>query len=142
MFDQSEYYQKHRATISRKRKVRYRRDVSHRDRIRLQAHDYYHRFKKKDTIPDRHVVVVEAGERLYTIGRLSLLIGKGVGTIRQYHRKGVIPDPTHFDTRGWRLYRPDQVALLQMVFRRFAKKELRNLKEVKREIASKWRIEA
>jgi hypothetical protein len=139
VFSQEEYYQTNKDKISRKRKTRYRKDRSHRDRIRLKAHDYYHQFKKEDHIADRHVMVAEGGRRLYTIGRIATLIRRNIGTVRKYHRLGILPEPSHYDTRGWRLYSREQAVILQLVFRRLDADEIKSLDEVRNEIRSRWR---
>jgi DNA-binding transcriptional MerR regulator len=45
-------------------------------------------------------------------------------TVREYHNTGIIPQPTHFDTRGWRLYTPEQVALARDLFAKYDAKKL------------------
>lgn len=133
-----EYYRKNRAKIATKRRSRYRTDPNYRRTIRLRSHLIYH--KKRQGVPpkDRQVMLAE-GERLITIGKLAQLIGRDITVIRKYHRDGIIPDPTHFDSRGWRLYTRAEVSVIQLVFRMKDQKSIKGgLKTVKEEIAKRW----
>ena len=132
-----DWYDKNKEDFNRQRRLRYR--VDHRDReARLRdAKSSYERNRPPTVGQDRRVIRAD-GRRFLSIGRLSELLNRSVQTVREYHYNGVIPDVTHVDSRGWRLYTPYQVRLLQEVFARFDAGELTSLAEVAREIEEAW----
>jgi hypothetical protein len=138
-FDYKSWYQENKESLLREKKRRYQTDKEYRRKLRMESHDYYHKYVKKPFLTDRQIVQDENGQKLYTIGRLASMLRRDIDTIRLYHRMAVIPEPSQFDTRGWRLYTPSQASLLQSTFLKFDRRELRNLREVRAEIAKKWR---
>lgn len=134
-----EFYEANKKEISRKRKVRYRKDRTYREKARSTSRSYYVRVRKKEVPSDRRVLSSPEGDRLMTIGRLSELIHRNIDSIRRYHRQGVIPEPAKFDSRGWRLYTREQASVLMSAFRRLDRKEFRSVREAKDFITNKWR---
>lgn len=134
----SEYYRKNKKKISAKKKKRYEFDYSYRTMVKRRARAYYELHKKTDSHVDRKLFRGKEGV-VMTIGRLSSVIHRHIQTIRNYHSKGIIPEPKMWDSRGWRLYTSSQVSLLQLVFRKVDRKEIRSLKQAKELIHEGWR---
>lgn len=116
-FSQKEYYQKNKERLSIRRKRKYKNDLSYREGIRRKSRNYS-RMRRERSSGKKGVVSSSKGTFI-TIGRLSKIIGKGISTIRAYHRKGILPNPIYFDTRGWRLYTLNQAILLRKAFKSF-----------------------
>lgn len=133
------YYHQHKKRISDRRKLKYRTDQKYRkQQIERSIRSYRLRYAKR--VPaDRTVVrAIETGEKYFSISKLAKHIGRGVQTIRWYHKLGVIPEPKHTDLRGWRLYTKEEVLLIQRAFRAFDKREIRSLKDVGKTIQEGW----
>lgn len=141
------YYKDHKLKLRKEKKARYKEDNSYREGVRDRALKRYYA-TKSDTTADRTIIVSEKG-RFVTIGKIGLLIKRTPGNIRTLHDKGVIPTPTMWDARGWRLYTRVQAILLYGAFRKlnsedytmadvsiFLKKHwrLKDAKEAKRKI--------
>jgi hypothetical protein len=85
----------------------------------------------------------EEGSCLLSIGRVSQWIGRKIPSIREYHKKGVIPAPHHLDKRGWRFYTVDQAMLLKEAFRRYDdpdNQEIKTLTDVATFLKTRWDI--
>ncbi len=135
----ADYYREHKKEISQRRKERYRKDAEFRTRVKEQAKVRYRRERFGKALVDRCELVDEKGQRYLSIGKLSNLCNRNTQTIRNYHRDGVIPQPTHHDSRGWRLYTPAQARLIRSVLRKLDTGQLKSLKEVTVEIEKDWR---
>lgn len=116
-FSYKDWYRRNRHSLNERRREKYNTNPAYRARIRRQAQESY--AAKRNPVPvDRRTIVDKTGRKYWSIGRIARLINRKVLTVRQYHKTGVLPQPTYFDSRGWRLYTPSQAALLRMVFRR------------------------
>ena len=123
------------------RRERYQKDPTYRRRARQQSREYYHKHVKRYVPLDR-TIIKDGDEKYFSIGKLSLLINRKVQTIRAYHRRGIIPVPSAFDKRGWRLYQREQVLLLRKVFKMFDNKSdarVRTLRDVKKMLRREWK---
>jgi len=129
-FEFKNYYDKNKMTINQRRRDRYAEDKVYRKKARKAAQDYWDKNKPP---PSDQTIIQNDGMTLKTIGHAARAAGRSVCTIRQYHQTGVIPEPTYYDHRGWRLYTVAQIKLLA----RLLKGKL-TLAEVKKELAKKW----
>lgn len=112
-FDYQEYYRKRKKEISEKRKHRYHTDPEYRQRVIETQQKSVRRRKPKST--DRRMIQDQKGQIFYSIGKVEEVTGLHKAAIRSLHNAGIIPIPTHFDGRGWRLYTPEQVQLIAKV---------------------------
>ena len=122
------------------RRERYRKDPTYRKGARKQSKEYYHKHVKRYVPLDR-TIIKDGDKKFFSIGKLSLLINRKVQTIRAYHRRGIIPTPSHFDRRGWRLWNRDQALLLRRVFKIFDNKNdasVRTLRDVRKMLHAEW----
>jgi len=133
-FDQKEYYRRNKMRISEARKRRYREDPNYRRKIQRKSRAY----KRSKSLGRPKGIIKSTKGTFFTIGRLSSIIKRKVKTIRAYHRNGVLPNPTHFDTRGWRLYTRHQVRLLVCAFESLDRGELDGLKDIRALVESEW----
>jgi hypothetical protein len=113
------YWQKEKDRINKQRREKYRANRAFRKEQIELATKYYHDKVKKPTVVDRRMIVGEDGARFLSIGRVSRLIGRKISSIRRYHYDGIIPEPSFYDSRGWRLYTVHQAQLLQRTFRQY-----------------------
>jgi len=132
------YYQIKRDKIRKRKKERYWYDEEHREKVKKAARDYQ-RSRAKDSRADRMMIISTAGVRYLTIGRIARMIRRSIYMVREYHRLGVIPTPTQFNARGWRLYTREQANLLQHTFRRWDRREFECLAQVGAVLHKKWR---
>jgi hypothetical protein len=68
--------------------------------------------------------------RMFTIGALARVLGKGISTIRVWEKKGVLPETPHRSSKGDRLYTVEMVEAIQETLWRVGK--LERTKEVVR----------
>lgn len=113
-FNYADWYKKHRAERNRKRRERYQANPRVR-RLVKEANDRWYSKVRPDRSHDRRVIKAR-GEQYFSIQVFSQKIKREQQTVREYHRSGILPQPTHFDTRGWRLYTKEQVLLAQNLF--------------------------
>jgi hypothetical protein len=120
-FSYDRWYRDNRSSLSRGRRLRYHTDEAYRKQCVKRASAAYRKRKRSGLIErtDCKVIRRNDGTRYFTIGKLSKAINKKIYTIRDYHRKGILPEPSFYDSRGWRLYSEHQVLLLKRVFRLF-----------------------
>jgi len=133
-----DWYDKHSKELSRKRKLKYKRDKLHRERIQRKSRSYY-KNHSKDRIPaDRLSVRDTDGVHYITIGKMAKMIGRKAQTLRGYHVDLVIPPCTVFDHRGWRLYSPKQAMLIRKAFGMYDRDEISMLSGVGKFLANNW----
>ncbi len=138
-FDFKEWYRTNKERLSKQRKRRYATDSRYREKAKADAKDRYHA-TKSDRVVDRKTLT--DGKRFYvTIGKVAELIHRKVQTVRDYHAMKVIPDPTFYDSRGWRLYTHDQVKIIVSVFKAFDRKEIKSLSDVGVILYDRWEKE-
>ena len=134
-----QWYRENRESLSRRRKEKYRNDPAYRlARINSARRSYSTEKLRGRPVIDRKIVRRADGSAFFSIGHLSVMINRGIQTIREYHKKGVIPAPRFFDSRGWRLYTPNQMRLMRSVFRDFDEGRLSTLKDVERTLRLSW----
>lgn len=136
-FDQAGYYQLRKTEISRRRKAKYRMDKAHRDKLKTEARDWWRKNRAVSTPVDRTVVRSD-GIDFFSVSFVARVLGKKPSTIRDYHSKGIIPEASYIDGRGWRLYSESQIRLLREVFGKLQRKELSNRQEVSQELHRRW----
>lgn len=66
------------------------------------------------------VIVQNKEFELYTIGKVSEVVGKSVETIRAWERQKVIPPPL-FKSKRVRLYHPDEANTMKRVLKKLGK---------------------
>lgn len=135
-----DWYEENREELLARRRATYRSNPEYREKRIEDAKERYRRTRRHREIEDRRVIQRE-DEQFYSIGRLGEIIDRSIQTIREYHRNDVIPAPTHFDSRGWRLYSISQVELLRRTFAAFDRSEFSSLSEVARVLAEEWHNE-
>ena len=134
-----EYYRTNRDKLLRARRRRYRNDPAYRRRAIAQAQRRYKEVVRGTRASvNRRVIVNAKGQEFYSIGMLADAIGRGVQTIREYERRGIVPMPLHFDVRGWRLYTAGQADLMRNVFLAVDKGDLKK-SEVAAILRKNWR---
>lgn len=137
----ADWYQKNKVKISRARRLKYRLDQEHRERMKQTARDGYAKRMMRQPRPDRNVLVGTDRRTFVTIGGLSKRINRSIQTIRGYHRDGFFPDASFSDVRGWRLYSEAQVLLLKKTFQKFDEKKIKSLKEVAKILRLGWEVD-
>ena len=130
-FDFKSYYEKNKEKILAERRERYATDKKYREEAKRRSREYEERTHVSS---DPTIIHDKEGREYYTISHVSKAIGKDVTTVRQYHVDGVIPLPTAFNTRGWRLYTFKQLRLLKIMFDRHEDNET-----IKKELKKRWR---
>lgn len=143
-----DYYEEHKSVILNNRKRRYDSDASVRNKAKQHSIQQYLKKKKRNPPTDRRVIINADGKLFYTIGKVAKALGKSVHTIRCYHRERetkyntqaqVIPDPTHTDQRGYRLYTQYQMSLLKKIFKAFDDGRIATLAEVNTILKKFWK---
>lgn len=137
-FDQRNYYRENKARIAKQRKSRYENDPDYRRGIKSRA---ILRKRANRSEPTEKGVIITSQGTFITIGRLAKFIGREIRTIRTYHRTGILPTPTHFDTRGWRLYTTNQAILIKAAFESLDRGELAGLKDIFGLVNKEWEEE-
>jgi len=136
-FNYKEWYKANKKRLSKERKEKYESDHDHRAKIQADAKAYYHATNagvKRDrkTLTDGKTTFI-------TIGKISEMINRKVQTIREYHNTAVIPEPSFYDSRGWRLYTFEQANLIKKIFAAFDRKEIKSLTDVSEILHAKWK---
>jgi hypothetical protein len=132
-----DWYEKNKEHLNRRRRQRYHKDPNYREKaITRSREDYAAKTINQEKV-DRRVFSVDA-VKLISIGKLADAIGRKVLTVRRYHMMGVIPQPSHLDSRGWRLYTVDQLRLIVATFDCFDRGIIPSLEGVGRELKKKW----
>jgi hypothetical protein len=140
-FNFKEHYEKNKDEINAKRRRKYHDDPEYYKRVRSNAKESYNRTIKRMQPIDRQTIVDGTGEKYWSIGRVSRLIGRTIITIRRHHVDGVIPLPIYYDSRGWRLYSTRQVSLLRKVFHKLDDEKdltVQSLSDVSKFLATCW----
>ena len=113
-----DYWERKKDERNQIRRDKYNSDPEYHAAVRATAKQNYKRYKRRMSPIDRRTLLSVDGTRYWSIGRIARLISRNITTIRLYHKKGVIPEPRTFDSRGWRLYSTQQAILLRQLFRR------------------------
>lgn len=111
-----EYYQKNKDKIRDKRRERYQNSKAVRRYQAAQSKLSRARKTGRTGPCDRTLLRTEEGQRLYSIRHAAIAIGYSIEYMRDLINKGVIPEATVRDNRGWRLYTEGQVKLLRRAF--------------------------
>lgn len=130
------YYLENREDLLADRRRRYQEDANYRMRVKQQAR---RRYRQKRTKKEEQAVVVE--EKLFPISVLAKAIKRKVETVRDYHKKGVIPNSYYRDSRGWRMYTRDQILALVKIFSAFDNSDnlvIVSLSDVAKKIKGVW----
>lgn len=109
---QSTYYQKNKDKIKKHRRERYSRS----EEVREYHKDFTRKWRNKSRYVKqgrRTVMRSKTGERLYTSRYACAAFGYSAVRFRTLCEKGIIPQASLRDQRGWRLYTGDQIALLK-----------------------------
>jgi hypothetical protein len=133
-----DWYERNKEDLNRRRREKYHTNPDYRKTQIQNAKKRYSEDQSRSVVADRRVLRNDDGQRFWSIGVLSETINRTIQTIRGYHRNDFIPSPTHYDSRGWRLYTSHQINLLQRVFRDFDERRLKNLSDVRRELYANW----
>jgi len=143
-----DYYKEHCEKIRAKRRKMYDSNASFRNKAKQNSIEQYHAKRKLNPPTDRQVIINADGKLYYTIGKVAKALGKSVHTVRCYHRERdtiyghqaqVIPDTTHTDQRGYRLYTQYQMSLLRKVFKAFDEGKIASLAEVNTILKKFWK---
>ena len=118
-FDYKTYYENNKEEILKKRREKYKKDSSFRKRQRIRTANIYAKKKKRHKPVDKQNI-----KGYLSIGKVARLTGRSISQLRHYHKKGWIPEPTAFDSRGWRLYTKNQVNLLIHAFKNMRQRGL------------------
>jgi hypothetical protein len=129
------YYEQHKEEINRRRREKYNLNPERRQTVLDQNKDYYRRVRRKPGA-SRTVVHSSTGN-FFSMSVVATRINRKPATIREYHRQGVLPEPLHYDTRGWRLYTKAQVLLLIKAFADYDAKKLTKA-ELTQTLAKGW----
>lgn len=112
----STYYQKNKKKIKAQRRVRYNKSEAVRNyqseqtgKWRKENKDKYNKGEKSN----RTVMLSDRGEHLFTARYACAAFGYSEQYFRTLCLRGVIPNASYRDSRGWRLYTADQIALLK-----------------------------
>lgn len=110
----STYYQKNKKKIIARRIERYKKSEA----VREYHHEQTEAWRKanpqrKGERSNRTVMLSESGEHLFTARYACAAFGYSEEHFRTLCLRGVIPQASYRDSRGWRLYTADQIALLK-----------------------------
>jgi len=123
-FDYAEYYKKNRERILQKRRQKYALDPEYRKKVKKRNAEYHRRTSKpKKPIESYQMVKVE-DKTYFTIGIFAKAIGRKTITVREYHRRGLLPPPIFVNSRGWRLYSQKQTIFAKKCFKKFDNHEI------------------
>lgn len=127
---QRAYYEKHRETLSEKRKRRYLEDPAYRDAMLAQVRAYRkkkrqerERLRKAGMLPPPNVggprsplrVTVNGVPTIaLTVGRVALEIQRSKDTINYWTRIGLLPQTPFRSARGDRLYTEGMVLIMRI----------------------------
>lgn len=109
----STYYQKNKKKIKEQRKVRYHKSEAVRKYHREYTDEWREKHATKGKRSNRTVMLSDSGERLFTSRYACAAFGYSEQYFRTLCLRGVIPNASYRDARGWRLYTADQLALLK-----------------------------
>lgn len=138
-FDQNKYYEQNKERINRRRRERYKNNAKVRDNIQERNKEYYATVSKRRPKQDRRVITSK-GSNYYSMGVLASKINREPQTVREYHRNGMLPEPSFHDSRGWRLYTRNQIILSEKLFREYDSKKITK-KQLKKLIKEGWDVE-
>ncbi len=128
-WDYSEYYDRNRNDINRKRRERYAKDQAYRDKVVKSAVEA--KSKKVEERGGKVVREYEGQEVLgYRIGTAAQMLGKSVPTLRFWESEGLIPKPIFEGFQ--RVYTVFQVTLMQNLVLRLNEAEEKGLEEVRK----------
>lgn len=108
----SAYYQKNKKKILAHRRTRYSKSEAVRKYQREQTGAWKKTQSKGEKV-NRTVMLSESGEHLFTARYACAAFGYSEQHFRTLCLRGVIPNASYRDARGWRLYTADQIALLK-----------------------------
>ncbi len=108
----SAYYQTNKQRIIRRRKERYRKSPAVRKYHNEQT-GAWRKTQNKGENYNRTIMLGENGEHLFTARYACAAFGYSEGYFRTLCLRGIIPNASYRDSRGWRLYTADQIALLK-----------------------------
>ncbi len=109
----SEYYQKNKTKLGKKKKDRYNASEANREYHRRKSREWYHRNKVNSGTMNRTVLVAEDGRRLYSIRHAANAIGLSISYFRDLTRSGIIPEASMKASGRWRMYTEGQIKLLK-----------------------------
>lgn len=109
----STYYQKNKKKIKAQRRGRYNKSEAVRKYHSEQTETWRKENKNKGERSNRTVMLSKNGEHLFTARYACAAFGYSEGYFRTLCLRGVIPNASYRDSRGWRLYTADQIALLK-----------------------------
>jgi hypothetical protein len=133
-----EFWDKNKDEKNAERRRKYNSDPEYHKRVRKKAKESYNRRIKKMKPTDRQTIVDNSGKKYWSIGRLSRIINRTIIVIRRYHMDGVIPLPTFYDTRGWRLYSTHQVSMMRKAFKQLDEGSMKSLSELTKFLTENW----
>lgn len=108
----STYYQKNKKKIKAQRRTRYQKSEAVREYHQEQTGNW-RKTQNKGERSNRTVMLSESGEHLFTARYACAAFGYSEGYFRTLCLRGIIPNASYRDSRGWRLYTADQIALLK-----------------------------
>ena len=108
----SNYYQKNKKKIKAHRRDRYKKSEAVRE-YQKEHTGAWRKTQNKGERSNRTVMLSENGEHLFTARYACAAFGYSEQHFRTLCLRGVIPNASYRDSRGWRLYTADQIALLK-----------------------------
>lgn len=109
----SEYYQKNKTKLNKKKKDRYASSPMNREYHKKKAREWYHRNKTNTGTVNRTVMRAEDGRRLYSIRHAANALGLSISYFRDLIRSGIVPEASIRVSGRWRMYTEGQVKLLK-----------------------------
>lgn len=139
-WDYKEWYRLNKKEVNEERKRKYHSDKEYRERQRELSRKSYKKAREAEpAVTDRRIIKQEGlPDTYFSIGKLASTINRAQQTIREYHNKGILPEVTAVDNRGWRLYSLGQVLLIKHAFQKFDRGEFKNLAELSLFLHREW----
>lgn len=109
----SEYYQKNKTKLNKKKKDRYASSSANREYHKKKASEWYHKNKTNTGTVNRTVMRAEDGRRLYSIRHAANALGLSISYFRDLIRNGIVPEASIKASGRWRMYTEGQIKLLK-----------------------------
>lgn len=134
------WYQRNKEEVNAVRRRRYNSDRTYKEKQKEMARKSYRKTRNSSpVVKDRRVIKQNGSPDTYfSIGKLSETINRASQTIREYHNRGIFPEATTVDNRGWRLYSLGQVLLIKNAFQRFDRGEFKSLSDLSSFLHREW----
>ena len=119
---QRNYYEKHRDEINERRRKKYWDFADHREQVKADALARYHAKRVGIDKNANYTIKNVDGVPLFSIQYVARITGKSQETLRDWEKKGIMPQSVYTDSRGWRFYTSSQVESIGTAVKNYSEK--------------------